>query len=98
MSNTGRLLPAEIVGGQVAPSPIPWQAAIFNGESYHCGATILDRFTVLSAAHCFQSTNSVDGFTIRAGSINKYFGGQVCILYYLWIHITTYTYHISLKS
>ena len=77
MSNANRLDPAEIVGGQLAPSPIPWQAAIQHGDSFICGATILDAFSVLSAAHCFYGKNLNDSFSIRAGSIEKSYGGQV---------------------
>ena len=71
MSSTSRLDPAEIVGGQLAPSPVPWQAAIQHGESFICGATILDAFSLLSAAHCFYGKNLSDGLSIRAGSIEK---------------------------
>ena len=80
MSNTGRLLPAEIVGGQLAPSPIPWQAAIHHGDLFICGATILDAFSVLSAGHCFHGKNFSDGLSIRAGSIERSNGGQVRFL------------------
>ena len=80
MSSTIRLDPAEIVGGQLAPSPIPWQAAIQHGESFICGATILDAFSVLSAAHCFYGKNFSGGLSIRAGSIEKSNGGQVRFL------------------
>ena len=80
MKSTGRLHPSEIVGGQLAPSPIPWQAAIQHGDSFICGATILDAFSVLSAAHCFYGKNLNDSFFIRAGSIEKSYGGQVKFL------------------
>ena len=83
MSSNSRLDPAEIVGGQLAPSPIPWQAAIQHGESFICGATILDAFSVLSAAHCFYGNNFSDGLSIRAGSIEKSNGGQVCKISHL---------------
>ena len=57
-----------IVGGQEAPAMIPWQVYIWG-----CGGTILDKCTILSAAHCqFQA-----GGKIRAGSTNRYSGGQV---------------------
>ena len=59
-----------IVGGQKAPSPIPWQ--VYKGAG--CGGTILDSTTILSAAHC----NPYLGETIRAGSLSRYSGGQVC--------------------
>ena len=83
MSSTSRLDPAEIVGGQLAPSPIPWQAAIQLGESFICGATILDAFSVLSAAHCFYGKSFSDALSIRAGSIEKSNGGQVCKISHL---------------
>ena len=58
-----------IVGGQGAPSPIPWQVYKEAG----CGGTILDSKTILSARHCPFSI----GEKIRAGSLNRYSGGQV---------------------
>ena len=82
MSSAVRLHTAEIVGGQLAPSPIPWQAAIQQGNSFICGATILDAFSVLSAAHCFHKKNFSGGLSIRAGSIEKSNGGQVRFLIY----------------
>ena len=64
MKNTDR-----IVGGQDAPSPIPWQVWLAGG----CGATILDPTTLLSASHCSPQV----GKSIRAGSIKDGSGGQV---------------------
>jgi len=58
-----------IVGGQDAPSPIPWQVWLAGG----CGATILDPTTLLSASHCSPQV----GKSIRAGSIKEGSGGQV---------------------
>ena len=63
-----------IVGGAVAPSMIPWQVAMLSGSSQFCGGTVLDACTVLSAAHCEITTSN----TIRAGSLIKTTGGQVC--------------------
>ena len=65
-----------IVGGEPAPSMIPWQVAILSGTFQFCGGTVLDACTVLSAAHCSINT----GHSIRAGSLDKTSGGQVCIL------------------
>ena len=53
MTTASRFETAEIVGGQIAPSPIPWQVSLHGGA--HCGGIILDTFTILSAAHCFKS-------------------------------------------
>ena len=63
-----------IVGGEAAPSMIPWQVFILTGNGFMCGGTIIDACTVLSAAHCGITT---DG-SIRAGSLNRQSGGQVC--------------------
>ena len=64
-----------IVGGEAAPSMIPWQVAMLSGSFQFCGGTILDACTVLTAAHCGINT----GHSIRAGSTNKQNGGQVCL-------------------
>ena len=58
-----------IIGGEDAPSPIPWQVSI----KYGCSGTILDSTTVLSAAHCPFFV----GEPIRAGSVKLDGGGQV---------------------
>ena len=71
--------PAEIVGGQIADSPIPWQVSLQEiGGSHFCGGTILDTFTILSAAHCFNGRDLMNGYFIRAGSRKRSSGGQVC--------------------
>merc|ERR1719412_3551049 len=62
-----------IVGGEAAPSMIPWQVAMLSGSWQFCGGTILDSCTILTAAHCSINT----GHTIRAGSTTKTSGGQV---------------------
>ena len=56
-----------IVGGEAAPSMIPWQIALMSGSFQFCGGTILDSCTILTAAHCTPSSSH----TIRAGSIDK---------------------------
>ena len=81
MTTTSRFEPAEIVGGQIAPSPIAWQVSVQLEGTHICGGTILDTYTILSAAHCFDGYgDSVYNLTIdiRAGSIKRSSGGQVC--------------------
>ena len=66
----------KIVGGQRAPSMIPWQVSVTfrkSGDGHFCGGTILDSTTILSAAHCGVKV----GHYIRAGSRNRRSGGQV---------------------
>ena len=64
-----------IVGGEAAPSMIPWQVAMLSGSFQFCGGTILDSCTILTAAHCGINT----GHSIRAGSTDKTSGGQVIV-------------------
>ena len=64
-----------IVGGISAVSPIPWQVLVVINNMYHCGGTILDDMTILSAAHCFENPDSPS--YIRAGSLQVFNGGQV---------------------
>ena len=45
---------SRIVGGSEAESPIPWQVTVSN-----CGGTILDEYTILSAAHCTAYRNDL---------------------------------------
>ena len=83
-----------IVGGQKAKKSIPWQVSIrkcndlefflesMNMANCHfCGGTILDEYTVLSAAHCFNKGGSVKGYSIMAGHKNRKKKKQVCTFY-----------------
>ena len=80
MLEAARFVPAKIVGGKDATLPIPWQVSVQNNSDHFCGATILDKMTLLSAASCFYG-NSTNGISIRAGSVHKSDGGQVCLLF-----------------
>jgi len=63
-----------IVGGQAASSPIPWQVSVRQGQSgggHFCGGTILDAKTVMCAAHCFTTGQSMNGYYITAGITNR---------------------------
>ena len=61
-----------IVGGKKAWYNIPWQVSVRScndGQCHFCGGTILDQWTILSAAHCFP--NGVTGISVRAGHRNR---------------------------
>ena len=51
----------KIVGGLIATSPIPWQVQMLNNNKIFCGGTILDEYTILSAAHCKIHSNNYIG-------------------------------------
>jgi len=78
MTSATRFDPAAIVGGQDAPSSIPWQVSVRSYDWHFCGATIIDKTTLLCAAHCFPGS-SISGKSIRAGSTQKSSGGQVLL-------------------
>ena len=63
-----------IVGGQTAEAPIGWQVSVRQcqqGFCHFCGGTILDETTVMSAAHCFTNGQSMSGFYVTAGVVNR---------------------------
>ena len=82
MRDATRFVTSEIVGGQSAPSPIPWQVSI---QGVNCGGTILDAYTVLSAGHCFDQGVTINGKSIRAGSRQRSSGGQVSLSFAILI-------------
>jgi len=73
MKNTLNAQNVQIINGQFAPSPIPWQVHLHTsasgprGGSFICGGTILDEETILTAAHCFVDTFPDSGDFIEAG-------------------------------
>ncbi|XP_078808036.1 transmembrane protease serine 9-like isoform X2 [Oryzias latipes] len=59
-------LNTRIVGGQDAPAGFwPWQVSL-QKSSHFCGGSLINNQWVLTAAHCFPSTNP-SGVTVRLG-------------------------------
>ena len=60
----------KIVGGVTAASPIPWQVSVRRGKRHFCGGTILNEWTILSAAHCFYAGYK-GNYSILAGVVDR---------------------------
>ena len=67
----------DIVGGEDADiSDYPWQAAMY-ADGYLCGASVINQYWVITAAHCVEEGNQIiaaENITIGVGSSNPYAG------------------------
>ena len=68
---------SEIVGGEDCDiSEYPWQAAIY-ADGYLCGASIINQYWLLTAAHCIEEGNQIidaESITVGVGSSSYYAG------------------------
>lgn len=60
-----------IINGEKAKGPIPWQVFWSYPSTPRCGGTILDRKTILSAAHCIDESFQPYEIKVMAGGIDR---------------------------
>ncbi|CAI2351254.1 unnamed protein product [Caenorhabditis sp. 36 PRJEB53466] len=61
---------ARVVGGfETVPGAFPWTAALRmkSTKAHHCGASILDRTHLITAAHCFEEDERVGSYEVVVG-------------------------------
>jgi len=86
------------VGGYSVPiSSVPWQASIQEHGIHQCGAAIYSDQILITAAHCFPQHPY--GYTVRVGSTNRNFGGQVAEIANIIVHEGHHeTHNISIND
>ena len=73
-----------IISGEDVVNHIPWQVSIqeyrpaLNSWAHFCGGTILNQYTILSAAHCFYESYKRQG--IEGERKNRYNKGTLRIV------------------
>ena len=63
-----------IIGGRTTDKPIPWQVQIrkYRNSKVYCGGTIINRYTILSAAHCEIKRNQfIVAGVVRIGDVRQ---------------------------
>jgi len=70
-----------IIGGEeVSIAEFPWQVSLVSASGHFCGGSIINRWTVVTAAHCINRRNNTDYekfIRVRVGSTQRTTGGSL---------------------
>ncbi|XP_055383828.1 vitellin-degrading protease-like [Condylostylus longicornis] len=93
---------ARIIGGTDSTiEEIPWQVSILYYTINHCGGSIINEDTVLTASHCFHSHGTdPESFSVRVGTNRRSGDGQILkvkkIIPHPEFNIKTYNHDIAI--
>ncbi|KAK2617021.1 hypothetical protein QQS21_000112 [Conoideocrella luteorostrata] len=63
---------ARVVGGTVSHSGrFPFIVSLRKNAQHHCGGTLINSDTVVTAAHCSEGLNNAEGYEVCGGTLNR---------------------------
>jgi len=71
---------------EAMPHSFPWAVALEYRGRHDCGGVIIDRYNILTAAHCLDYANDLQNFKVRIGAHNRLISGTLLSISRLILH------------